>query len=218
MKQPYKRILLVGIFLSSSESFMMIPNSSGHRISSFQLMVASIGDPGQQLERVPERKKNTMRSSSRSKRTLYDILGASPQDTKAELKQKYVALAKQTHPDAVRAAGRSCSINGKMSSSRPDFTEIAAAWSVLSDEKERQRYDRQLQGAVLVQVIAVWAEACLGTTMTAVEIAMLVLATVLIPLIPAVISVVAELLLLGAEVVGPAADGPQQKSKLEIVP
>ena len=68
-------------------------------------------------------------------RTLYDILGATPEDTKAELKRKYVVLAKQTHPDAVRDG----------SSSDIEFSQIAAAYKVLSDPKQKRRYDRRLK-------------------------------------------------------------------------
>lgn len=70
-------------------------------------------------------------------RTLYDILGASKNDSKSELKQKYISLAKQSHPDAT--GGKSLT---ESSDKRLDFSEIASAYRILSDPKERKRYDR----------------------------------------------------------------------------
>ena len=74
-----------------------------------------------------------------AKRTLYEVLGAPPEATKADLKARYVALAKVSHPDA--QIGR---IDGE-GGSIPDFNEVATAWKLLSDPKERKRYDRTLR-------------------------------------------------------------------------
>lgn len=72
-------------------------------------------------------------------RTLYEILGASPDASREELKKRYVKLARETHPDATV---------GKSAEEREEkevlFTEVAAAWRILSDKRERQRYDRSL--------------------------------------------------------------------------
>lgn len=72
-------------------------------------------------------------------KTLYEILGASPTDSRAELKKKYVEMAKLSHPDA--QIGRT----DPKEMDTPDFGEIAAAWRVLGDTKSRKRYDRELQ-------------------------------------------------------------------------
>ena len=195
-------VLLFDLFLSSSEAFV-VPRHDiiGRRgfhspaVPSAPLQAASICDPGL-LQLGPEERFNDKKAKN-TERTLYDVLGASPKATKAELKLKYVALAKQTHPDAIKiSAGTKTTknSNSRRSKSSPDFTEVAAAWRVLSNEKERQRYDRQLQAAVLVQVICVGAEACIGTTITAVEVATRLLVAVLAPFIPAVIHFFAEIL------------------------
>jgi len=94
--------------------------------------------PQQQRIRTPE-------PTTIDARTLYEILGARKSATKKELKLKYVSLAKQTHPDAVRATDRV-----------HDFSQVAQAWSVLSDPKQRRSYDRGLQAAEVTQLI------CLG--------------------------------------------------------
>lgn len=77
-------------------------------------------------------------------RTLYDILGAKPDDSTQTLRKKYVQLARASHPDAIRR-----NLDGNTTdvivNNELDFTEIAEAWSVLSDERERRRYDRELQ-------------------------------------------------------------------------
>jgi hypothetical protein len=67
-------------------------------------------------------------------RTLYDILGASKDDSKTEIKRKYILLAKLSHPDATRG---SSTLRSDL-----DFSEIAAAYRILSNTKERKRYDR----------------------------------------------------------------------------
>jgi curved DNA-binding protein CbpA len=68
--------------------------------------------------------------------------------TRAELKQSYAALAKLSHPDAVRRGTADPNL---------EFTEIAAAWEILSDSKQRKRYDRSLQAAEFSQKVETWA-------------------------------------------------------------
>eukprot|EP00980_Cylindrotheca_fusiformis_P005862 scaffold1231_cov107-Cylindrotheca_fusiformis.AAC.10 len=69
-------------------------------------------------------------------RTLYDILEASPTDSQQQLREKYRALVRQTHPDAVDSGKEQAAIQ---------FAEIAAAWNILSNPKERLRYDRTMK-------------------------------------------------------------------------
>jgi curved DNA-binding protein CbpA len=74
------------------------------------------------------------------KRTLYEILGATPNATKGELRRKYVALARTTHPDALIGSNATVSYESRS----VEFSDIAQAWRVLSNDKERLRYDRSL--------------------------------------------------------------------------
>ena len=97
---------------------------------------------------------NESESARRQERTLYDILGASITDSRTELKQKYVALAKQSHPDAVRNGPDPSALSASFPPEQHDFTEIAAAWSILSDPTQRRRYDRSLQAEQLAENIA----------------------------------------------------------------
>lgn len=212
----HSSVLLLDLFLSSSGAFV-VPNalaphhdindrrgfySSAVPVPCAPLQAASICDPGL-LKFASEERYDDKKTKTTTKPTLYDVLGASPKATKAELKLKYVALAKQTHPDVIKVATAGTTAKTKNSSSRwnsnnnniPEFSEIAAAWRVLSNEKERQRYDRQLQAAVLVQVICVGAEACLGTTITALEVATRLLVAILVPLIPPIIHFFTEVFL-----------------------
>jgi curved DNA-binding protein CbpA len=71
-------------------------------------------------------------------RTLYDILNASPTDSPMELRQKYRALVRQTHPDAIP-------IESEKEQAATQFAKIAAAWNILSNPKERLRYDRTIK-------------------------------------------------------------------------
>jgi len=88
----------------------------------------------------------------KSKRTLYEILGAESTDTKEELKKKYTTLAKICHPDAVRTR----MAEGAEDEEIPDFTEIAAAWRILSDKKQRKRYDRSIQAEEFSDNLVRW--------------------------------------------------------------
>lgn len=76
-------------------------------------------------------------------RTLYDILGASPNDSQRTLKLKYNNLAKKLHPDA--RIGLSGEEYGDAEQMLQEFRDVIAAWKVLSDPKQRMRYDRSLR-------------------------------------------------------------------------
>lgn len=67
-------------------------------------------------------------------RTLYSVLGVSPEAPDTVIKAAYRALAKQYHPDAN-------SSNGDQSAA---FLELQSAYEVLSDPSLRAAYDRQI--------------------------------------------------------------------------
>ena len=74
-------------------------------------------------------------------KNLYNILGASPNMSRTEIKRSYITLAKQTHPDAIQTTDNNeddsyVNVN--------NFNEIAQAWEILSDSKTRRSYDREL--------------------------------------------------------------------------
>ncbi len=71
---------------------------------------------------------------------LYEVLGADPSMSRAEIKRLYLALAKETHPDA----HPSNSVANTDYYEDDRFNEIAQAWSILSDSKTRRAYDREL--------------------------------------------------------------------------
>ena len=99
----------------------------------------------------------TMPSTNKKKPTLYDILGATPTATRSELKQKYVALAKITHPDAKQQSANATGGTGNESTTFTtpyDFNDIATAYKILSDSKQRRRYDRSIQAEILTEQIA----------------------------------------------------------------
>ena len=74
--------------------------------------------------------------------TLYEILRAPPTATRSELKSYYVKMAKLSHPDARVGKNSDANASGH---SVPEFSDVAAAWEVLSDSKKRKRYDRKLR-------------------------------------------------------------------------
>ena len=93
-------------------------------------------------------------------RTLYEVLGASPTDTKAVLRQNYLLLAKQTHPDATS--------NGNAEA----FAKIAEAWEILSDDRQRLRYDRSLRAQNFTNTVSNWFDRLAAKVVTAVDTAL----------------------------------------------
>ena len=63
---------------------------------------------------------------------LYGILGLSRSATQEEIKKAYRALARKYHPDA----------NPGDKEAEKKFKEVAQAYEVLSDERQRQQYDQ----------------------------------------------------------------------------
>ena len=61
---------------------------------------------------------------------LYGILGLSRSATQEEIKKAYRALARKYHPDA----------NPGDKEAEKKFKEVAQAYEVLSDERQRQQY------------------------------------------------------------------------------
>lgn len=65
---------------------------------------------------------------------LYDVLGVAPTASAAEVRQAYVALARQHHPDLE---------GGNATTMRA----VNEAWATLSDPGRRAAYDHRLRGA-----------------------------------------------------------------------
>ena len=103
----------------------------------------------------------TTAANNNKVRTLYEILGASPHDSRAALKKRYLFLAKKLHPDAVQ--------DGDPNSTSGEFSQISAAWTVLSDPKQRLRYDRRLQAEVITEQICCWADQFVNAACQAIE-------------------------------------------------
>ena len=76
----------------------------------------------------------------------YTILGANSTMSRAEIRQRYIALARSTHPDSpssddTTTATANSSNNNNNSNS---FDNVARAWEVLSDTQSRRVHDREL--------------------------------------------------------------------------
>ena len=65
-------------------------------------------------------------------RDLYEVLEVDRQASPSDLKKAYYRLAKKYHPDH----------NPGDKDAEEKFKEASNAYSVLSDEEQRQRYDR----------------------------------------------------------------------------
>src|SRR4026207_813048 len=67
-----------------------------------------------------------------SKRDYYEVLGVSRTATDQEIKSAYRRLAAKYHPDK----------NPNDATAEEKFKEAAEAYSVLSNDEQRKRYDR----------------------------------------------------------------------------
>jgi DnaJ domain len=172
MKQPSSLLALVWSLFTVScatAAFVRVPTkgvsrptlpaSTASTVGVTPLLVALICEDVGHYERAKrDRVMSTKRKASvepTPARSLYEILGASPEATKAELKQRYVALAQKTHPDAIRhQSGRSGSRGATLPPNHSvDFSEVAHAYRILSDPLLRKRYDRELYAAKLVHAV-----------------------------------------------------------------
>jgi curved DNA-binding protein CbpA len=123
-------------------SFTENARVANHIFSLYSSSTNSNNNGATQESSTQENTDENSQSSTSSKRrptkqfkNLYSILGATPSMSKSEIKRLYITLAKQTHPD-------SSSYNPL--TSQDQFNEIARAYSTLSDDKLRKKYDREL--------------------------------------------------------------------------
>jgi len=98
------------------------------------------------------------RQKDREAKTLYDYLGASPKDSDKELKIRYTTLVKTLHPDS--------SPDLETQSLYYDLSDINAAWKILKDPKQRQKYDRSLQAKEMTENIESFVSAGIESFVT----------------------------------------------------
>ncbi|CAB9497899.1 DnaJ (Hsp40) homolog, subfamily C, member 24 [Seminavis robusta] len=105
---------------------------------------------------------------------LYEILGASPKDSDVEIKRKWQSLARKLHPDAnvglvsdqTDILGNNLVASGTGRSRfeyKYELSDVNAAWGVLSDPKERRKYDRALQAQELADTFEILLDAGIKT-------------------------------------------------------
>jgi len=93
-----------------------------------------------------------------SQRSLYDVLDVPPNATRAQIKESYLKLAKEFHPNVTSKSQQSqewqnggdegigmISPNNNGATSE-EFNEIARAWMILSDDNLRKKYDSDFGG------------------------------------------------------------------------
>jgi hypothetical protein len=134
-------LMMLLLPLTSVSGFQATTTPSDNRADGVKRSYADHAEPGV----VDQGTSMSSVTQEVTKRTLYDILGASPMATKEELKKCYVKMAKLSHPDAKLSQNNNSGGGAETQTTTFDFTEIAAAWEVLGDTKMRKRYDRNLQ-------------------------------------------------------------------------
>jgi len=98
---------------------------------------------------APKPKKNTIVEKKLAEITHYQTLGVSSTATREEIKRRFNLLAKRYHPDARKHQPKLLFVETRPSAQtlpedELDFGMITSAWKVLSDEKARRKYDREL--------------------------------------------------------------------------
>lgn len=82
---------------------------------------------------APSSMATSMRAfSSKAKRDFYEMLGVTRLADKASIKKAYFKLAKKYHPDTNKGDEKASE----------KFKEVTEAYEVLSDDKQRERYDQ----------------------------------------------------------------------------
>jgi curved DNA-binding protein CbpA len=76
-------------------------------------------------------------------RDYYTILGIDRNATKKEIREAYLQLARQWHPDHMPKESKWVVVNER-------FAEITEAYEVLNSDKKKLEYDRQLKAGVKV--------------------------------------------------------------------
>ena len=71
--------------------------------------------------------------------THYDVLGVHPDATQAEIKEAYLKLSKELHPDKNQRADK---FDRELL--HDQYVKVNEAYSVLGKEKERKKYDYQM--------------------------------------------------------------------------
>lgn len=142
-------VLIVGFYSNLTDGFATPSNTCPIRNEETRCFTYEFG--GQMQEDYEENERddsndnytppphNNSSKLLEDERTLYEILGAPQDATRSELKQRYVSLARETHPDATVGLSPQ-----EREEKEVLFTEVAAAWRILSDKRERKRYDRSL--------------------------------------------------------------------------
>lgn len=76
-------------------------------------------------------------SSTSAEASFYDVLGAFPEATPSQIRQAYRKAARRWHPDKVHTADKALA--------ERRFKEVAEAYEVLNDGKQRRIYDLYLR-------------------------------------------------------------------------
>ncbi len=110
--------------LPTRQPSLHVGSQSNHHCRSTQLFMSTQEDPS------PDDETKEL--------NYYEVLGASPDESRSELKKKYITLARLSHPDAQIGASNSDDEN-------VDFQTVTEAWRTLGNPKYRKRYDRYLK-------------------------------------------------------------------------
>ena len=127
--------------IASSNKKLQLYSSSGRNSENDDAHAPSSDVGSSNSDNTERNKKRRKPSRITDDKNLYEILGASPSMSRSEIKRLYINLAKQTHPDSYN---NNNSIDATDEWNEDRFNEVAQAWDILSDNKTRRAYDREL--------------------------------------------------------------------------
>jgi curved DNA-binding protein CbpA len=170
-------LLVVSSLLPEASAFttrtssVSIPSASASASSHTVLQVGGGGEDGDSTNKklfyASSSSELQTRKTPKSKedRTLYDVLGAKSTDSDLALKQRYLSLVKQLHPDSRQRS------TGTITEQELDdeLRAVNAAWEILSQPVERKKYDRQVAATKFTEGFASFLGASLDMAIPLVQ-------------------------------------------------
>ena len=141
--------LLISVSILS-DAFQLMPHVITNRLQDFP-------QSGSVLFSEAKRPKRSSVSGMES--CLYDILDLNPSASREVIKKRYIDLAKILHPDSnISDEAKQTSTFQLSPGYAYSFSDVASAYKILSNPKEKKKYDRELRAKAITKDIEMAAE------------------------------------------------------------